>query len=1099
MSGHPRQSGTVVPLFDASAAAAVFRAPASALLARVQSRTEFRPRDPGVSSLHLANFEGDVVKERKSYAHAIVGLLSLCAGAAVAQAQDNAASSDVQEVVVTGYRKSLSESTDAKREAIGFIDQINAEDIGKFPDTNIAESFNRIPGITITRDIDGEGTNIAIRGLGTNFTRVLLNGAPVAIASTGTTDAQNTNREVDLDMLPTELFTQLTVRKSSSAAMIEGGAAGTVDMRSARPFDNPGAHFTFGAQGTKNKGASWGERGSIIASDTWDNGFGALVGVAGVGNKVNVKGFETIGWTNANLSVVVPPTATNPGLDAAHAQCLAPNACNSTGGGNWTIPGTVPANAGNGLVQGDVINQAFLLAHNPGLTIQQIDNALIPRLGRPSDEFGSRDRYNAIASFEFRPNDNLHFYVDSLYGHKKNDEKRIDMDWVGRNGASIPLNLAVDRTDCSQGCVATAGTFANAQFFLEYRPYIETVKFWGVNPGLTWQIADAFKADFQANKTDSSFHREVPSVLVVTPPSSGVTVNYSNNGDVPTIGSNVNLDSPASFGWGGGSRVNIQDEKRNTDTKGVRMNFTWGKGGPINLQFGGAYDDVLRRITAFDNSQAWQNAVCGDNPNIFVPGPNAQPPCNGLALTGQPGFPPYPAYPGYGTLFTAGKSGPVTYQGSLVPNGSVPSYLSPGPAGFITVNWPAFSSATNYAQFHGSEPNVTSSNTGANGGFVEEKSKGAYVELTGDTLWGGNRLRYTAGVRYVRTEQQIGGYVTIPDNRNPPNPPSGENPSDGGLFPNTINFVFTNNTYHNVLPSGEIAYNVSDNALVRVAASRTMTRPDPNAMLPGLGFSGPSADVGTVGNPALKPFIAENLDLGFEYYTGKEGYVGLAAFRKRVTGFTSNGNTTVPFSSLAQYGVTFATLSPTQQTAITARGGPDVATVVLTEQVNASGALTINGLEFNWVQPLDFLLDRIGIDGLGFSANFTLIDQFGTGAAPAVALGVAPHTYNVTMYYEHGPVSARLSQVFNKGSQISTPNQNGIAAAALFSADYRQWDFSSSLDLSKLFGWNHQVEVTADGLNLFNAKLRTYFQFPNATFTEYSPGRTLMLGVRGRF
>ncbi len=1040
------------------------------------------------------------MKDRKTYAHATVGLLSLCAAAAAAQAQNpqpapsQAASGDLQEVVVTGYRKSLTESTDAKREAIGFIDQINAEDIGKFPDTNIAESFNRIPGITITRDIDGEGTNIAIRGLGTNFTRVLLNGAPIAIASTGTTDAQNTNREVDLDMLPTELFTQLTVHKSSSAEMIEGGAAGTVDMRSARPFDNPGAHVTFGAQGTKNKGASWGERGSIILSDTWDNGFGALLGATGVGNKLDVKGFETIGYTHAQLSA---------------AQCNQPGSpppasvCNTTGVGNWTIPGTVPANAGNGLTTGATIDNAFLLAHNPGLTIQQIDNALIPRLGRPSDEFGSRDRYNAIASFEFRPNDNLHFYVDSLYGHKKNDEQRIDMDWVGRNGAMIPLNLQVDNPTCTTGCVVTAGTFANSQFFLEYRPYIETVKFWGVNPGFTWQLADAFKADFQANKTDSTFHREVPSVLVATPGSSGVTVDYTNNGDVPNIGSNVNLNDPTQFQWNGTARVNIQDEERHTDTKGARMNFTWGKDGPVNLKFGAAYDDVLRRISATDNSQAWQNAVCGDNPNVFVPGPNSQPPCNGLSQTGLPGFPPYPAYPAYGTGFTAGKTGPINYQGSVVPNTALPTYLSPGPAGFITVNWPAFAAATNYSQFHADAPNATSSNTGANGGFVEEKTTGGYLELTGDTLWGGNRLRYTAGVRYVRTEQQIGGYVSIPDNRNPPTPaattPPTENPADGSLYPNAVNFVYTNNTYHNVLPSGEIAYNVSDNSLVRLAASRTMTRPDPNAMLPGLGFSTPSADVGTVGNPALKPFISENLDLGFEYYTGKEGYIGLAAFRKRVTGFTSNGNTTVPFSALAQYGVTFATLTPTQQTAITARGGPDVATVVLTEQVNASGALTINGLEFNWVQPLDFLLDRIGIDGLGFSANFTLIDQFGTGAAPAVALGVAPHTYNVTMYYEHGPVSARLSQVFNKGSQVSTPNQNGITAAALFSSDYRQWDFSSSLDLSKLFGWNHQVEVTADGLNLFNAKLRSYFQFSNATFTEYSPGRTIMLGVRGRF
>src|SRR5882757_2041965 len=199
-----------------------------------------------------------------------LGLIGACLGAASAvhgqQAQslaDNGpqrtsagpnAPGDLQEVIVTGYRKSLTESTEAKREAVGFIDQVNAEDIGKFPDTNIAESFNRIPGITISRDIDGEGTDISIRGLGTNFTKVLLNGAPVAVASTGIKDAQNTNREVDLDLFPTELFTQLTVKKTSSADMIEGGAAGTVDMRSARPFDNPCAHLTYTATGTKNQG-----------------------------------------------------------------------------------------------------------------------------------------------------------------------------------------------------------------------------------------------------------------------------------------------------------------------------------------------------------------------------------------------------------------------------------------------------------------------------------------------------------------------------------------------------------------------------------------------------------------------------------------------------------------------------------------------------------------------------------------------------------------------------------------------------------------------------------------------------------------------------
>jgi TonB-dependent receptor len=995
-----------------------------------------------------------------------------------------AANSALEEVVVTGIRASLQSATEAKKESTGFTDSIFAEDIGKFPDTNIAESFNRIPGITISREISGEGLSIAIRGLGTNFTRILLNDAPVAIASTGRTDAQNTNREVDLDLFPTELFTQLTVRKSSTASMLEGGAAGTVNMRSARPFDHAaGAQsLTYAFQGTKNTNAdSWGERGSVLGSKTWDT-FGVLVGVAGVHNNVRTTGFETIGWTNANLSA---------------AQCGAATGCNPTGGGNWTIPGTVPVNAGNGLTAAATIDKALLLANNPGLTIQQIDNAIIPRLGRPADEFGTKDRYNGIVSLEYRPTDNLHFYVDSLYGKKKTDLQRIDMNWVGRNGAMIPLNLQVDRSDCSGGCVVTSGTFANAQFFLEYRPFIEDTEFWGVNPGFEWQLTNDLKFDMQANKTNSTFRRESPTALVISPAASGVTVDYTNTGGLPSISTNLDLNDPASFKWPGG-RVNIQDERRETDTKGVRGNLTFSKWDPFNVHVGGAYDDVSRRINAFDNSQAWQNATCGDNPNVFLPSPNTQPPCQGL-VSATPGT-GYPQYPGLGTFYSAGTTPPVVYQGSLIPATALSSYLTPGPDGFVTVDWNRLKKDSNYDAFHDAAPEVGSSNTGASGGSVREKVTGFYTEIGGDTMAGGNRLRYTAGVRWVETKQSIGGLVSIPDPRNitlapPVTPPAVPNLPDGARFPNIVNFVTRDNKYSNTLPSFEVAYNTSENSVVRAAASKTMTRPDPNAMLPGLNFSTPSADVGTVGNAALQPYTSENLDLGIEYYTGREGYVGLAAFRKRVTGFTTLGNKTVPFSDLAAFGVTFDTITPTQQAAITARGGPTVATVVLQQQVNASGALTVNGLELNWVQPLDF----IHLDGFGLAANFTVIDQFGSGAAPAVALGVAPHTYNVTAYYEKYGVSARLSQTYAKGSQVSTPNQNGIGAAALFGDDYKQWDFSSSVDLSQLFGWKTAVEITLDGINLGDAKQRSFFQFENAAFTNYTPGRQYFIGVRGRF
>lgn len=1001
------------------------------------------------------------------------------------QADDN--------ITVTGYRASLQSSTNAKKSATGFTDTIFAEDIGKFPDTNIAESFNRIPGVTISREITGEGLQVTIRGLGTNFTRVLLNNAPVTISSTGRTDAQSTNREVDLDVFPTELFTQLTVQKSPTAEMLEGGAAGTVNMRSARPFDHPGTHLTYSGQLTNNSNTSqWGYKGSVLASYT-SGDFGVLVGVAGVRNKVRATGYETIGWTNPNLSATQSTSATR----------------NSTGGGNWTIPANVPANAGNGLTTGATIDQAFLLANNPGASITQIDNGIIPRLGRPSDEFGTKERINAIVSLEYNGN-GFHAYIDSMFARKLNQLERIDMNWVGRNGAMIPINTQYDRTDCTNGCVVTKGTYANAQWFLEYRPHIEHVQYWGVNPGLEVDVTSNLKFAINANYTKSIFHRESPTVLVITPGSSGVTVNYDNtNGNMPIVTTNVDLNNPATFGWPGG-RVNIQDERRETYTKGVRGDLTWGDKG-LNLKVGGAYDDVSRTIRAYDNSQYWQNAVCGDKPSVALPGPNRQPNCDGLSTTGAAPA-GYPTYPAYGTGYTAGQTGPVTYGGSLIPTGApLQALLKPGPSGFITVDWDKFKAASNYDAFHNAAGEAGSSNTGANGGYVRERTLGFYGELNGDTPIGDNSLTWNAGVRWVRTQQTIGGRVSITDPRNSQDPDgagplpadcpgASPFPRDGSCYPGIVNFVYTDVNYDNWLPSASGAFHIGDDAVVRASISRTMTRPNPNAMLPGLSFTSPSADIGSVGNPSLAPFISNNIDLGFEYYTGKEGYIGFAAFRKAVTGFTVNGNITVPFSDLAAYGITYNTLSPTQQTAINSRGGPSAATVVLTQQVNATGTLKVNGLEMNWVQPLDFLLGRyLGVNGFGFNANLTLISQTGSGAAPAVATGVSPLTYNITAYYENHGVMLRLSTTFNQGSINSGTNQNGITAAALYNDDYQQWDFGGSLDLAKIFDMKALPELTVDVQNITKAQQRSYFQFENAAFTLYQPGRQVMFGLRGRF
>ena len=1010
-----------------------------------------------------------------------------------AQAPADPSATGNQDIVVTGYRASLESQANAKRNSIGFTDTIFAEDIGKFPDTNIAESVNRIPGVTIAREVTGEGSNVAIRGLGTNFTRVLLNGAPVAIASVRF-DAQSTNREVDLDLIPTELFTQLTVSKSPTASQVEGGAAGTVNLRSARPFDNPKPYVSYGIQGSKvSKADKWGYRGYALASATFGD-FGLLIGGAAVKNRFRVDGFETIGWTNPNLTAA-QNTATNR---------------NATGGGNFTIPGSVPANAGNGLLTGAVIDQAFLLSRNPGATIDQIDNGLLPRLGRPRTEIGERTRYNGLASFEWRPSDAFHFYVDGMYAKRNTDFTRTAMNWAVRNGAAIPLNTTYDKTDCAAGCTVTGGTFANSQFFLEYRPYRDRQDYWGVNPGAEFIINDFIKGDLQANYTESHFRRESPTVLVITPPSSGVTVDYANDGGIPSIGTNIDLNNPASFGWAGGGRVNLNGEERDTKTQGIRGSLLFGDEKRFSVRVGAAYDDTSRRITPFDNTNPWQALICGNNPNVVLPGPNRQPICDGANLPGTAAPPGYPTYPAYGTGFSAGAP-PLVYAGSVVPTAAVPGFLLPGPGGFVTVDWDKFKAATNYDQLLAGATETGAGSSGANGGLIREKVTGTFAEMNALFDIGDNdTLRLNGGVRYVRTQQIVGGRTTIPDPRNTRGGLTcpGIAPTfvlDGSCYPVLTSFNNSNRLYSNFLPSANVAYSFGSKAVARASVSRTLTRPDPNQLLPGASFVQPSADVGTLGNNALDPYISDNIDLGFEYYTGGEGVIAFAAFRKSITGFTVNGLTNVPFSTLEPFGITFASLTQAQQDALRARVAgtgvaPEQAIIQLQQQVNADGKLKVNGLEFQLTQPLDFVTRFIGVRGFGFQGNLTFIDQKGEGTgAPAIALGVAPTTYTATGYYEGNGISARLTYTYNEGSQNSGLNQNGIPAAAIFGRDYGQLDFSGNIDLGKILDNDLLPTLVVNVININKEAQSSYFQFPNATFNEYNPGRTVLVGIRGRF
>jgi len=1042
-----------------------------------------------------------------------VGLM-LSAAPALAQSSET-----METVTVTGYRASLTESTNAKRASVNFSDTVFAQDIGKFPDTNIAEAFNRIPGITIQRENDGTGMRIQVRGLGTDFVKITLNGAVVQTASTGPTGAGGSNREVDLNIFPIELFTQLSVNKTSTADMIEGGASGVIEMRSARPFDNPGTHFSYNLQGTDfAKNGNIGERGTLIGSWTNDK-FGVLVGISGQNNRIMVTGYE-----GASNSVTTPNlTAAQYYGTGTTNTCTSTgsynmNTCNTVGGNtDWAVPYTTAHNAvSNGVATGPAvdaatiaamsaaskstvtnnttIDKAMLMAMNPGLTIDQISNATVPRTGRPMYESGTRKRYNGILSLEYRPSDSLHFYWDNILGVIENNLDREDLFWVARNGYSIPMNMQVDKNN-----VVTYGQFGNANMSLEARPYKEKSDYFSLNPGMDWQVNDLLHVDAQVNYSRAHFFRDSPTYLFSTLP--GV-LTFSNTGSLPTF-SMAGMQDPTNYGWYTGSDVRIQQERRYEYTKGAHANASYG-GDLFKVQVGAAWDEAYRLIRGYNNTAAFENYVCGAGLSTFLPTPNTNNGCGNYTA---------PAYPGYGTGYTTGFAA-ETAAGPALANASIAQYLSPGPNGFAKVNYAGLNAITNYNYFatHPSlgaatnlqDPGRTNFSTGTNtnisSGIIDEKTMGFYAEFSGTLKRGDQKIKYNFGGRWIRTLQALTGYTSITDPRN-----AAQNLADGGKYPNYIVPATMKGSYSAFLPSANLVWEMFDDFQVRAAVSRTLTRANPASMLPQLSGGGSDAQTWNLGNPQLRPYYSTNIDFGAELYTGGEGYVGIGLFRKMITGFQNNYSSTQPFSYLSQFGITYDTLGATQQAAINSAGGPNVATVTIVQARNATGLETISGTELNWVQPLDFWLETYGLKGFGFTANATFVKTKSSGAAPAVVLGVSPTQYNTTMYYDNNGITAKLSYSYQRGT-ITNSNVYGVISnrtdiTAEYSKDYGTVDLSTGIKLQKLFGEiPTDPELTFDIQNLTHAKVGcSYKQWPNLVNDCYVPGSLFMLGIRGNY
>ena len=232
---------------------------------------------------------------------------ALAAGAGPKVALAQQASDEVEEVVITGgYAKSLGEARNIKKDSTILKDVIVAEDIAKFPELNLAESMQRLPGVQITREA-GEGRRISLRGLGPDFARVQLNGMEVLGNVDSAQDSRgqrSRDRAFDFNIFASELFSRIEVEKTFQAAQNEGGMAGTVGLFTGKPFD-----YAVGTKGaiTAKLGSNQytkdaQPRVAALISHNWDNKFGVLFSVAYGKRQTTEQGHNTYNFVKQSAS-----------------------------------------------------------------------------------------------------------------------------------------------------------------------------------------------------------------------------------------------------------------------------------------------------------------------------------------------------------------------------------------------------------------------------------------------------------------------------------------------------------------------------------------------------------------------------------------------------------------------------------------------------------------------------------------------------------------------------------------------------------------------------------------------------------------------------
>ncbi len=1016
-------------------------------------------------------------------------LLASCAALAVGSAAhaqtaegEKTEAETVEAVVVTGFRQAYANAIATKRETLEISDGISSDGLGRFPDLNVGEAIQRIPGVQINREAGSRNATISLRGLPGSFARTTLNGGAFADPIL--------NGSTPLGAFNSDIFTAINVIKTPSASNLAGGLSGNVDLRINPALARKDGGFAKLSYEYNDLGSLGSPLASLGYNKHLTDDFAVFGVVAWKDEKFRRDSITVNSWGNRLGAIQL---------------------------GNQAAAGSNPV-------------YDALLAQYPG-------GVYYPSQTRQLVKFNRGTTLSASTGFEYRINESWKFGANAFMTKRKLDEATNHLLYIDA-GAGNGTNTGLGATS-AVAKISEIGTPFIVKTPNGDRAYINSFKAenintfdsvrsepaenstWAINPTLEFKNDDwkatatltvsrakAYANQIEFDVVQNPYRNLGPAglngiVALVNLGGSDLS-NYSANLTTPKpthlpnggfpIPATATATTQAGAPMPGQSATTAADRFGVTGTNGkadntldaFQVDFERTLDGFFTvLQFGG------RAETAKFTSSGSRNTALGAQTQNITPDMASQLSYANDFFGGKaPGATANWMTVDVQRVLTALTPLNTNLRTALNPNGLPDQFQLGAPGAFLT----PYGFVNNYTDGNYWNNNFSNQND-VYSAYVAAKFKGDLFSIP---------FRGTLGTRYERTQQEI---VAL-NCKNCTTALSGQ----AGPINHSLSTSTRKNEYDYWLPSAIFMADLRDDLVFRAAAYRTYVRPQPRDNVPTtfvqvpVDVNPPTDPVYTVtlGATDIKPYTADSFDASLEWYNRPGGLISLAAYRKEIKGFIgpiTDPSVLCPASGkIDGIDVDLGTL-----TIDTSAGSPKCVSsnrfvgsggILKNAEVRVSGRtnqspMTVTGLEFNIQQNLDFLPGFWKNFGGAFNYSYTKIDGVDTAGKKITLPSVSKNNLNVIGYYEAGWGGVRL--VYNWRDKYD------LAAGNSFVGDARTVKARSQLDASASYKLTESMTVSVDAFNLTNAQRAEYENDPMLPrFIDYD-GRTYQLTLRATF